>query len=399
MACYINKKLQLDCHELKDLTLTTCDIELLTLRCVHSYGKVFHVMSLYRPPDGSVDLFFEILSTFLDDHQLMQKDLWIIGDFNIDFLKRTDTKTKKLIEFLRINNLKQVINGSTRLTGFSRSCIDLIATNIQESLIVSSGTLIDIISDHMPTYVCIKKKRNIRKFQKIKGRTYIHYEKEVLQTLIRNANWNLFFHMKNPVELWNFIKKTIEDHINVMCSLKYMRIRTDSPPWITQEVIEAMNDRNILYRQFRQSNDPNDYKTARHARNRVNCLLQNSKADYIKQTLDTLKDDPKKFWRVLNDNLLKGNRCSSDITFNRGNEEYTSIPESCEFLNDYFAGIGEKLHTQFNNDLIHRNYTNIYDIESSDEEIEFALDDIVKIIKDIDVHKSSGIDLLPSFIL
>ena len=109
VACYVNKKLQLDCHLLADLSLATCDIELLTLRCVYNYGKIMHIMSLYRPPEGSIDTFFEILTGIIDDHQLTDKELWILGDYNIDFLKRTDPKTKKLIDFLRINSLRQHI--------------------------------------------------------------------------------------------------------------------------------------------------------------------------------------------------------------------------------------------------------------------------------------------------
>ena len=397
VACYVNKRLHLDCHVLVDLTLTTSDIELLTLRCVYSYGKITHVMSLYRPPEGSIDAFFEILSGITE--QLPEKELWILGDFNIDFLKRTDPKTKKLIEFLRINSLRQHINGPTRLTGFSRSCIDLAISNVPINLIVSSGTLVDIISDHMPIYICIKKQRNTAKFQKIKGRTYRNYNKDILQALITNDNWDRFFELYNPTDLWNFILKIIENHVNVMCPIKFMRIRTNSPPWITQDVIEAINDRNSLYTQFKNTRNPIDLSLARRARNRVNKLMQFSKAGYIKETLNQHKDDPKKFWRVLNENLLKGEMRSSDITFNKGNDEYTNIDDSCEFMNSHFAGIGKKLYEQFNTDLLLENYTCMYNLDNSDEEIVFTVEDIVKIVKDINVHKSSGIEYMPSFIL
>ena len=68
-----------------------------------------------------------------------------------------------------------------------------------------------------------------------------------------------------------------------------------------------------------------------------------------------------KFWRVLNENLIKGERNSSDVTFSKGNDEYTNIDNSCEFMNDHFAGIGKKLYDQFNNDLLLDNYECMYD--------------------------------------
>ena len=399
VACYIKKDLQLDCHVLPNLTLTTCDIELMTLRCTHNYGKILYIMTLYRPPDGSVDTFFETLSDLIEENSLIQKELWIIGDYNIDCLKRSDIKTKKLFDFLRINSLKQHISVPTRLTGFSRSCIDLIVSNVSESFVLASGSLVDVISDHLPIFICIKKQRNISTFQKIKGRTYKNYNKIMLQTLIKNENWDLYYVLENPIDLWNFILKTIENHIDVMCPIKYMKIRTNSPPWITQDVIEAMNDRNDLFKQAKRSLDSNDIKLAHRARNRTTKLLHSSKADYIKESLYQYKDDPKKFWQILNNSLLKGEMNTNDVTFNVGNDVYTTIEDSCEYMNNHFANVGKRLHSQFSNSLLQNNYVDEYNIECDNSEIMFNVDDIVKVVKDIDVHKGSGIDYMPSFIL
>ena len=116
-------------------------------------------------------------------------------------------------------------------------------------------------------------------------------------------------------------------------------------------------------------------------------------------SLYTYKNNPKKFWRILNENLLKGEKSSPDVTFNTGDDVYTSILDSCEFINNHFADIGKKLHSQFNNNLLPMNYVRMYNIESSDDEIVFDVDDVIKLVKDIDVHKGSGIEYLPSFIL
>ena len=87
IACYINKRLQIDCH-VSNLTMTTNDYELMTLHCVYNHGKVMYIMVVYRPPDGSVSNFLEYISNLIEEHALSQKELWIIGDCNIDFLKK-----------------------------------------------------------------------------------------------------------------------------------------------------------------------------------------------------------------------------------------------------------------------------------------------------------------------
>ena len=58
-----------------------------------------------------------------------------------------------------------------------------------------------------------------------------------------------------------------------------------------------------------------------------------------------------------------------------------------------------ELNNQFKGMHNTNTYTNIYDRISSDEEIFFSNIDVVRAIKDIDVHKGCGIDFLTTFIL
>ena len=88
---------------------------------------------------------------------LSDKDICLLGDFNINYLKRSDQKTKKAIEFARIFGFKQLISSFTHLSGFGGTCIDLIFTNVQ--YISCYGLLTDVIGDHFPVFLCIKKPR------------------------------------------------------------------------------------------------------------------------------------------------------------------------------------------------------------------------------------------------
>ena len=84
-----------------------------------------------------------------------------------------------------------------------------------------------------------------------------------------------------------------------MCPIKFIRIRKNSPLWITREIVEAINDRNMCFKLAR--NDPTkvNVSNARIQRNRVNRLIIASKSSYIKDTLNNNRDNPKKFWRIL----------------------------------------------------------------------------------------------------
>ena len=214
-----------------------------------------------------------------------------------------------------------------------------------------------------------------------------------------NDSWLAFYSSLDPTELWDYMRDIIEKHLNIMCPIKFIRVRLDSPPWITQEIVEAINDRNRLFKLARTDNSNEKITNARMQRNRVNILINNSKSAYIKETLDNNKDNPKRFWRILNDSLLKGNNKPTHVVFNKDNEDFTNTEESCDYMNCYLTDIGRKLYTQFQNAPNDHVYENIYNYDSSDTQIVFTCDDIVCIVNNIDVHKGSGLDFLPSFVL
>ena len=138
---------------------------------------------------------------------------------------------------------------------------------------------------------------------------------------------------------------------------------------------------------------------ARIQRNRVNNLINNSKAVYIKETLESNRDNPKRFWRILNDSLLKGNNKPTHVVFSKENEMFTDTEESCDYMNSYLTDIVRKLHYQFQKDYDDYTYENIYNHASSDNEIVFTCDDITCIVNNINVYKGSGLDFLPAFVL
>ena len=68
-------------------------------------------------------------------------------------------------------------------------------------------------------------------------------------------------------------------------------------------------------------------------------------------------------------------------------------------MNNYLAEVGVNLYVQFSEIAKDNVYTNVYSNECSLEDIVFTDLDIVRVVKKIDIHKSSGIDFLPSFVM
>ena len=50
-----------------------------------------------------------------------------------------------------------------------------------------------------------------------------------MQNLVKNTDWDNFYELENPIDLWNFILKTIEQRINIMSPIKFIDLEQIAP--------------------------------------------------------------------------------------------------------------------------------------------------------------------------
>lgn len=106
------------------------------------------VIGIYRPPRGNFECFLSILNESLNQVQSTDHSpVCVLGDFNVDFLKESKDR-RELIELLRSYGLSVVFDEPSRVTSSSRTCIDNIVTNFEDSTYRFEVTE-PYLSDHM----------------------------------------------------------------------------------------------------------------------------------------------------------------------------------------------------------------------------------------------------------
>ena len=134
----------------RDLNLT--DLENLCLEIQKPCSKPFLVVTWYRPPCSSAELFsyYETLVGKLDSFDL---EYYLMGDLNCDVTSaHFDSNTSLLCEISDVYGLQQLITEPTRITESSSSLIDVIISNCVNR-VVCSGVFHIGISDHSLIYV------------------------------------------------------------------------------------------------------------------------------------------------------------------------------------------------------------------------------------------------------
>ena len=90
------------------------------------------------------------------------------------------------------------------------------------------------------------------------------------------------------------------------------------------------------------------WKIARQARNRTNNSITRVKSQYIQERLNFNQDDPKKFWREINNILPNKKHTTSKINLKdqikKQDINDNNVPD---FINNFFADIGPNLATKF----------------------------------------------------
>ena len=117
----------------------------------------FLIGYIYRPPNSNAE-WITRFETMLMEVDIEEKEIIILGDFNIDLL--SNRIPCKWTHLKNIFNMTQVISNPTRVTKSSSTLLDHAYSNIPENIDFISVPKYSV-SDHYP--ICISHKRGLKK--------------------------------------------------------------------------------------------------------------------------------------------------------------------------------------------------------------------------------------------
>ena len=383
----------------------TPNLEQLWIEITKPYYKRQVICVIYRPPSGNLTEFSQELCQSIDliDCGSSSSELTLIGDFNVNYKKTTSPEYKVVKEMERKYQLKQYIVDPTRVTNTVKSVIDLILTNM--TMVSESGVMDSLIADHYPIYIVKKKLRNDKRYTYAYGRSYKNYNKEVFQNMISgNMAWRSFWVRTNDSNcLWDIMLFIITQAADCICPIKQIRIRENVPGWINKEAIEAIGTKKELLKQSLWTCSEGDWNRYKAQTKLVRKILTKARRNAILASLDDNKKNPRRFWRILNCDLgLSGKKSSGNRNFTRIRNENGEILEgidACTYMSNYYAHNGVRLASKFTTSW---NINDFSPVNKPKKQFHFCfipMDIVSKLVKEIEISKSSGIPNLSSQLL
>ena len=296
-------------------------------------------------------------------------------------------------------SFSQLINEPTRPL-YGDNIVDLIFSNSRK--IESSGLLNWNVSDHVPTFVNIKKKKIVFVKDKFTGRSYRHFDEDAFLNLLRPHLTQAIMNNMNDVnEKWDHFYTSVESELNKICPIREFCFKKDKPPWLTRDLLELIKDKDYLLKKARKSKLDIDKANARQARNLVNSLIKRARSDYVKEQLKANRNDPKKFWEVIK-NVFGDKNMNERLALFDDLDNPIAEHDTSLFINNFFAQVGPNLASHITESygaeleqdrLKPVGYNGVY--EAFDWQ-PFTYEDVLKQVKIIQIHKASGFPLIAS---
>ena len=206
---------------------------------------------IYRQ-HNSPDDFLTYLDRTIEKLVSDDKDVYIMGDFNIDLLKcETSQVSQDVLLSLRSCYLIPTVDKPTRLHRTSATLIDNIFVNNPDKLL-ASGNIISDISDHFSQFcITTSAKDKFRQVKNVKIRDYSRFSVDRFNDELSEIDWDqIIANGANCVnKLFSSFYKynTIVNKHAPMKKLSNRKAKQLSKPWITSRIREAIKVKNKLY--------------------------------------------------------------------------------------------------------------------------------------------------------
>ena len=396
VAFYIHSDLNFKVrHDLSIESAESLFIEITNLK-----GKNRVIGVIYRPPDKSVDEFLHSLDECLGPLNNENKDLFLMGDFNID-LSIPHTLSNRLLNTVTSNGLYPYIDKPTRITATTQTIIDNIFSNVFDT--VSNGIIYYDLSDHLPIFLLCNNNYN----KKIDNNT-THMRRNVTTRNIESLKFDLgreewqdvYAESDCNIAYENF-KNKLSRYYNKNIPLIRNKNHKNkiNNPWITRGIFCSIHTRNNLYKlSLREPSNININKYKQY-RNKLTTIIRLSRKLYYSHKLENSKNNTNSLWKIINDLIGNKKTAPSTNTLMSEGKEITAPNLIADEFNNYFTNIGPKLANNINSNIGH---FSDYLSEPFNKSLFFTPtnpNEILNIVRSLKSSKSCGYDELNVFTL
>ena len=153
------------------------------------------VAIFYRPPNSNPTLLDSLFTTLCNLDVSVFSNVYLLGDFNIDFFCASNPLYHKLLSVVSSFNLEQVVTEPTRVFKNSATLIDLIfvSSPAQVESCLTTPPLANSDHNGLQLTASIKAPKRLERIVPRKFWKYSIADFDAITNCLDNVDWNLIF--------------------------------------------------------------------------------------------------------------------------------------------------------------------------------------------------------------
>lgn len=344
---------QIKFHELDSLCMCNEVAETVFVEIEMSEKNII-VGCIYRPPGKNVSNmkdFNDTMTKLLNTLSKSKKEIYLMGDFNIDLLHYKSHKlTAEFVDLMLSSSFFPLINRPTRVTEESATIIDNIFTNSPALDSHKSGILPTDVSDHFSIFTIICGHNNISIDNiPIITRQINNGNLSQMKNELQNMNWIHVLDCKDTEMAYSTFSNTFQEVYDKNIPVKIIKHskRFLKKPWITEALIKSIDEKNRLYKVIRVCGNNTDEDKYKKYKNKLTSLLKIAERKYYRERLDKNKNNLSKLWNVLNEVINRKKQDKRNVTFKHNNATYTDSRSIADQFNNFFLNAPKEICRKF----------------------------------------------------
>ena len=253
VAIYVNNLY--DSYDWEDLKKRDNDYETVWIEIKNNKSKNIICGCIYRHPRYDMSGFQQYMDNTLRIINSENKEIYLAGDFNTDFLKiDANNSYQEFYNSITSSGFHPQIIQPTRVTEYSTTVIDNIYTNTFCNDMVS-GNILLCISEHFCQFLSINRQNISLKKVNIYQRDYSNFETQAFRNDILIQQWN--YNYNNVNIMYDDIINKLDNCVNMHAPMKKLNMKElqmKSKPWVSRYLAKLIEHRNKLFRKKRRSN-------------------------------------------------------------------------------------------------------------------------------------------------
>ena len=399
--------------------LETVESETICLELTISNKKWF-LMFVYRPPNESnKEVFFKEITNSLDKAINKYDNVFVAGDFNIDFSCLNKDRNNYLHDFLDNFSLQNIVNLKTCFKSVGGTILDIMLTN-KPRCFQKTSTITTGLSDcHKMVITFLKAHFKKLPPKKIIYRNYKNFDQNAfLYDLDQNMIKGKFYNKE--LNAYHEFSEVFRNTANKHAPLKEKTVRGNDAPFMTKNLRKAIMNRSRLKHKYIKYPSRENFIAFKKMKNQCNSLCKKTKKQFFKNSCEKGITTNKEFWNLVKPFLTNKGSFSNDIITikdEKGNF-IDDEKELVEMFNNHYINIVEKTSGKPPEESYTKSYTNNGDIvlqiirkyenhpsiqtikSNIDSQLRFKLpkakvSDINSLLKGINIKKATGPDTIP----